>query len=132
MDAEEAVAQIVQNEMGNSFQTEALKAQAVATYTYIKYNGGVVSGVGLKSNVSSTVANAVKSVLGEMVVDAASGRSILAVYHASSAGVTNPAQAVWGRNVSNLVSVDSPYDNDTATLTLSREKVEMFFFNSWL
>lgn len=126
MAAEDAVAQIVQNEMGNTFQVEALKAQAVATYTYIQYNGGVVSGVGLKSNVSNVVSNAVRSVLGEMVVDAASGRPILAVYHSSSAGVTNPAQAVWGRNVSNLVSVESPYDNDTATLTLSREKVESY------
>ena len=33
---------------------------------------------------------------------------------------------MWGRNVSNLVSVESPYDNDTATLTLSREKVESY------
>jgi stage II sporulation protein D len=43
MNAYDLVCQAVQNEVGGGFHAEAIKAQAVASYTFIRYNNATVS-----------------------------------------------------------------------------------------
>lgn len=44
------ISQIVYNEMSSTMHPEAMKAQAIAAYTYIMFNGGSVNNVILKPN----------------------------------------------------------------------------------
>lgn len=105
-----AVAMAVQGEMGPSFHTEALKAQAVAVYTYAMRNGGSCSGLYTVSNPSQTVINAVNAVKGKYV--SYNGTYINAVFFAYSGGNTVSSSSVWGSTVNYpyLVSVDSSSD----------------------
>ena len=126
-DAHTIVSGIVQAEMGPTFQTEALKAQAVAAYTYVLYNNqkGVSPWVAYNSSVSSNVSRAVESVLGEVITY--NGQPINATYCASNAGQSNDSASVWGGYLPYLVSVDSPGDTTLraygATKRFSEEEV---------
>lgn len=112
--AYDIVCQMVQAEMGSSFQQEALKAQAVAAYTYVKYNNslGIKPAVAVKSSISSNVASAVQAVIGEAIYY--NGAYINATYCAANAGVSNNCVDVWGGNLPYLVSVESEGDKSTA------------------
>ncbi len=105
-----AVAMAVQGEMGSSFHTEALKAQAVAAYTYAMRNGGSCDGLYTVSTPSQTVINAVNAVKGKYV--SYNGTYINAVFFAYSGGNTVSSASVWGSTVNYpyLVSVDSSSD----------------------
>ena len=87
-------------EIGGSFNEEAIKAQAVAAYTYIKYynNSGNVPYVAVRTP-NDKVKQCVNEVLGEAVYY--DGALIQAVYGASTAGYTASAKNVWG--------IDYPY-----------------------
>ena len=65
-DGFDILCQVVNGEMGSSFSTEALKAQAVAAYTTILYceSTDQIPELGLNANYSSKIENAVKSVEG--------------------------------------------------------------------
>ena len=84
------------NEIGGTFAPEAIKAQAVAAYTHVKYNNmhGNNPSVILQKNVSSSVRLLVSDVIGEAVYY--NGEMIQAVYSASSSGYTASSAAVWG------------------------------------
>ena len=112
--AYDIVCMMVQAEMGSSFHQEALKAQAVAAYTYVKYNNnsGITPSVAAKTSISSNVASAVQAVIGEAVYY--NGKVINATYCAANAGVSNNCVDVWGGNLPYLVSVDSKGDKETA------------------
>ncbi|MCL2087704.1 MAG: SpoIID/LytB domain-containing protein [Oscillospiraceae bacterium] len=105
------VARIVQNEIGSAFNEEAIKAQAVASYTYVKlYNDkhGRPAPV-LMSNVSSSRINSIVSqVLGQAIYY--NGEYIQAVYCASTAGYTASSTSVWGQNFPYLISKPAPHD----------------------
>ena len=103
------VAQIVQNEMGSSYPDEAIKAQAVAAYTFVRYHNatGSAPAVGLR-DASSKVTQLVKEVAGEQITY--NGQTILASYCAMSAGWTASSQSVWGRSLPYLTPVDSDVD----------------------
>lgn len=105
-----AVAMAVQGEMGSSFHTEALKAQAVAIYTYAMRNGGSCDGLYTVSSPSQTVINAVSAVKGKYV--SYNGTYINAVFFAYSGGNTVSSSSVWGSTVNYpyLVPVDSSSD----------------------
>ena len=62
--AQNIVGRVVEAEMGASFREEALKAQAVAAYTYIRYNNqkGTIPSLPAKSSVSAKVEDAVEQV----------------------------------------------------------------------
>ena len=126
VNAYEAVCRNVEAEMGSSFRTEALKAQAVACYTYLTYcqNHGTIATLPLKQP-SQTVKNAVSSVFGELI--RYNGSPINAVYYATSAGKTNDAADVWGGSLPYLKSVDSSVDKNApgykATKTFSEDQV---------
>lgn len=112
--AYDVVCMMVQAEMGTTFHTEALKAQAVAAYTYVKYNNnaGISPSITAKTNISSNVAKAVQSVIGEAVYY--KGSYANTTYCAANAGVSNRCQAVWGGSLPYLVSVESEGDTKTS------------------
>jgi len=128
MSALDAVSYMVMSEIGGNFNEEAIKAQAVTCYTYLKFHGPTVTGVGIHRTPTQKVKNIVSSVLGEYMVDNVSGKPVAASYHAISAGVTNSSAMVWGGNVRNLLSVESWLDvnapNYETTLVLSADDVK--------
>lgn len=134
---EEYLVGVVAAEMPAAFETEALKAQAVAARTFIvkkvadhnapeQHAGAAVctdsthckawlSKDDLKKTYGknfdeyySKVAQAVLATQGEIVVY--QGQPITAVFHSMSGGRTENAKDVWGGDVPYLVSVDSPGD----------------------
>lgn len=100
VDAETILAKVVMGEIGGSFNEEAIKAQAVASYTYIKYynENGSAPNVTVKEP-NETVKRCVNEVFGQAIYYA--DELIQAVYCASSAGYTASSKTVWG--------VDYPY-----------------------
>lgn len=109
MDAYSAICQIVEGEMGSSFSPEALKAQAVAAYSYIKYENKAGRSPSLPMRTpSQKVQSAVSSVIGQAVYY--NGSIAFTPYHASSAGYTNSSAEVWGGSYSYLTNVSSAYD----------------------
>ncbi len=117
-------------EMPASFHAEALKAQAVACYTYAKYmqnkdvgtitddskkHQGYLSDEELKekwgekySLYYSKIESAVEQVLGQYLTY--NGEPILAAYHALSAGETNSSYDNWNEDLPYLISVSAPGD----------------------
>lgn len=105
------IARVVQQEMGSSFETEAIKAQAVAAYTYARSHNNSISGMSSVSDisrVSDKVRSAVNEVYGQMVTYG--GQPINAVFHAMSAGATADSCTIWGGTVPYLTPVSSPGD----------------------
>lgn len=112
--AVDIITQIVENEIGSTFAPEAIKAQAVTAYTYVKYSNlhGKAPYCILKESTNDSVRTLVKSVIGEGIYY--QGELIQAVYSASSAGCTASSKNVWGGNIPYLQSVycelDEKYD----------------------
>ena len=106
------ISQIVYNEMSSTMHPEAMKAQAIAAYTYIMFNGGSVNNVILKPNPPQNVIDAVSAVAGQALYY--DGSYALTVYGASSGGATASAADIWGRQYDYLVSVPSEYDAEYA------------------
>lgn len=116
-------------EMPASFEKEALKAQAVAAYTYQKYlreNGTKIITDGsihqeyktdeeLKKQwgedyekYKAKIENAVESVYGEFLIY--NGETFPALYHAISPGTTESSEVIFGRKVNCLSGVAAPGD----------------------
>lgn len=121
------ICSVIACEMPVSYSDEALKAQAVACYTYLLYAGeqsdGAVTdsmqgylneeqmkekwGDGYEKNLTR-ISAIVDSVYGQALFY--DGHPILAAYHAISPGTTEDAANVWGKSVPCLSPVSSPYD----------------------
>lgn len=115
----DAVCQIVAYEAGYGQPNEHVKAQAVATYTFIMYHNGSLN-AGVKTNVTQQIKECVAEVIGYAVLDDKSNKYILATYFSESCGDTADAQWVWGYPNRNLLSVSSPVDGYTSkTYTIS-------------
>ena len=136
MELEDYVLHVVLAEMPASFETEALKAQAVVVRTYtmrrqqgnLKHdNASVCTDPGCCQAYKSPstflaeggmvtdlerVAEAVKSTQGEVL--RYNGDLIEATYFSCSGGVTEDAAAVWGADVPYLKSTESPGEEGTA------------------
>lgn len=99
-DGADILARVVMGEIGSGFSEEAIKAQAVASYTYIRYynESGEAPNVSVKT-ADDKVKKCVREVLGQGIYY--NGDLIQAVYGASSAGYTASSKNVWG--------VDYPY-----------------------
>lgn len=95
-DAYDLVCMIVANEMSPSFSIEALKAQAVAAYSYVKYHNdrGLTATVLVKEEVPDEIKYAVASVWGKCCYY--NGKTAQTVYTASTSGYTASAVNVWG------------------------------------
>lgn len=133
IDEREYVVGAIAAEMDMSCHEEALKAQAVACYTYMKYrkNHEGVDGADVSDDSTTCqgyldiekrkekwkdkydeyekkAEKAVDSVLGvTMMCD---GEPIMAVYHELNSGRTESAETVWGKNIPYLQSVESAGD----------------------
>jgi len=139
MDMETYLMGVVRAEMPASFEPEALKAQAVAARTYTLHkmaNGGTPNhpeadacddinccqafrtyeeaarGWGADAPVfEEKIRQAVTATDGECILY--EGQPVLAVFHSSSAGVTQDASAVWSGSVPYLQSVQTPETGET-------------------
>lgn len=123
------VSRVTQNEIGYTFAPEAIKAQAVASYTYIKYCNkyGSNPSVILSDSVNDSVRTLVASVIGQAIYY--DGSYIQSVYSASSAGYTASSENVWGNTYPYLTSVycelDAKYDpNYGRTATFSSADIK--------
>lgn len=128
LDAADILAQVVMGEIGGSFNEEAIKAQAVAAYTYIKYynDNGNVPYVAIRTP-NEKVINCVNQVLGQGIYY--NGALIQAVYGASTAGYTASALNVWGVDYTYLPSqkceLDALYDpNYGVKATFTSEEIK--------
>lgn len=112
VNAYDLVCWIVNNEISESFNDEAIKAQAVAAYSYVKYHNvnGLTPSVLVKKSPSSRIKNLVSEVWG--VCCYYNGSVAQTVYMASSSGYTADAEHVWGGSVPYLKSVSCPFDAD--------------------
>ncbi len=106
------ISRITQTEIGYTFAPEAIKAQAVASYTYVKFCNkyGSYPSVILSDTVNDSVRTLVASVIGKAVYY--NGSLIQAVYSASSAGYTASSENVWGNRYEYLSSVYCELDKD--------------------
>ncbi len=113
------VSMVCNAEIGSSFNTEAIKAQAVAAYTYIKYSGGSTNGMAIKPNPDQKIVDAVKSVIGQAVYY--DGRIALTQFYASSGGTTASCKDVFYDDIPYLRSVacdvDAAYDPNYGLVT---------------
>ena len=144
---------VVAAEMPASYETEALKAQALVAVTFTRYrqasggdkelddavisddsskHQGYISREEMQSKWGDAfgvyydrICNAVDCVLDEVICY--NGKPIMAAYHAMSAGRTEAAESIWGADVPYLQSVDSHWDEDStrfsSEVVLSREKI---------
>lgn len=121
----DVIAAVVELEMGGSMSYEALKAQAVAAYTYIMHYGGVAKDLKGKSSVTSNVRTAVNEVLGQALFY--NGDYILALFTASCGGATANCYDIFSMNLPYLRSVSSKYDsydsNYGTVVTMTIDKV---------
>ena len=130
---------VVLSEMPASFESEALKAQAVAARTFAlkihtdgyKHMGGAVCANagccqgylsprdyldrGWSQEQLCKVTQAVRSTQGQVLIY--EGKLISATYFACSGGSTESAAAVWGQDVPYLQAVESPGEEETVYFT---------------
>ena len=104
----EMLPQVVFNEVGGSMNYEAIKAQAVAAYTYCKYNGNNGSDLRCKANPPQNVIDACQEVLGEALYY--EDDYALTMFTASSGGITANCYEVFWADIPYLRSVSSDYD----------------------
>ena len=114
--AREIVARALVGEISNWFPDEAIKAQAVAEYTYIKKENmrGNSPTTALRTaaeGVDDRIYRLVDEVLGDAIYY--NGEMIQCVFFASSCGYTNSSLNVWGVDYPYLRSVDCPLDAST-------------------
>ncbi len=126
-------------EVPASYDTEAIKAQALAAVTFAEYrknlggdksiDGAIISddssrhqGYISKDEMKNRwgdafdayyakICNAVDEVIDEVITY--DGEPIMAAYHAISSGKTESADVMWGEDVPYLRSVDSQWDEDS-------------------
>lgn len=135
VNAYDLICRIVNNEMSPSFSDEAIKAQAVAAYSYMKYHNvnGLTPTVLVKKNPSDRIKNLVSEVWG--VCCYYNGSVAQTVYMASSSGYTADAKNVWGGSVPYLKSVQCPFDigndpNYGSTMRVSESSMRSMLENS--
>lgn len=122
----DVLSEVVAAEMGKSMHPEALRAQAVASYTYLKRQNvtGATPAPVLKAD-DGTIRAIIAPVVGKTITYG--GALAYTPYHAIAAGATNSALEVWNTSYPYLVSVPSLHDSGAAgyagTLTLTEAQV---------
>lgn len=106
----EVIPMVVYNEISDCMHPEAMKAQAIAAYSYIKRNGGSVPDLGVRSDPPQNVIDAVSEVLGQALYF--DGSFALAMFSASSGGATASCSDIYLENIPYLTSVSSDYDEE--------------------
>lgn len=107
--AADVLATIVEAEMGEDYSMEALKAQAVAAYTFYLYSGGSAKAPNFPTKKASTASiQAADAVVGQRMVY--NGINPYTPYYAISAGHTANNKDINGADLSYLSSVDCSVD----------------------
>lgn len=111
MNGHDIICQMVNSEIGETWDEEAIKAQAVAAYSCLRFNddSGLIETVGLKAGYSSKLESCVNAVEGQVVTY--NGQIINAVYSASTAGYSTTSKDIWGVSYPFLQCVKSEYDD---------------------
>ena len=143
IELEDYIVGVVAGEMPASFNEEALKAQAIASRTYAMYkmknSNGTYDLVTDKTNQVYITEDKMKSLWQENfdyyfekikravydtkdLIMTYNGDIILSLYFARSNGKTEDAIAVFGSNQEYLKSVESPEENLTSEVTISKDK----------
>lgn len=107
-DTVSVVAQIVNREIGGSMHYEAIKAQAVAVYTYLKYHNDDSADLLGKPDPPQNVIDACTEVLGEALYY--DGSYALTMFSASTGGCSANCGEVFYADIPYLISVPSDYD----------------------
>lgn len=104
------ICNITYNEIGDDKHIEAIKAQAVAVYSYIKHyeQRGEYASLSSKKNPPQIIIDAVNAVDGLAMYYG--DEYVMAAFSAASAGVTCSAETVWGGGRPYLQSVVSEFD----------------------
>lgn len=143
IELEDYIVGVVAGEMPASFNEEALKAQAIASRTYAMYkmknSNGTYDLVTDKTNQVYITEDKMKKLWQENfdyyfekikkavydtkdLIMTYNGDIILSLYFARSNGKTEDAIAVFGSNEEYLKSVESPEENLTSEVTISKDK----------
>lgn len=103
--AKDAIAGLVTSEMGEGYDVEAIKAQTVVIYTYLKYrdNGFVIDGVQIEKNVSQEIKTAVDDVFGRYL--SYNGEVALTPFFETAAGGTSDSSLVFSGSYPYLKAV---------------------------
>lgn len=151
---------VVAAEMPLSYHEEALKAQAVAAYTYADRQRSISRSEGNDYDITtspsinqsyitvsemkkkwgkdfdkyySKLKNVVSSVEGQRILY--DGEPILAAYHAISSGITESSEVVWGVSCEYLTPVDSSGDKDEkkylSTVSLTPDELKNKISKKW-
>lgn len=117
----ELLCRMVYSEIGSTWDENAIKAQAVASYSYLRFNDslGLTPTVGLKSGYPAKIDNCISAVEGQAVYY--NGDIINAVYSASTAGYTVESEQVWNVYYPYLRAVVSEYDYEDPNYGLEYE-----------
>lgn len=112
MNAHELLCQAVYSEIGSEWDEDAIKAQTVAAYSYLRFNDSInrIPTVGLKQNYPQKIENCVSAVEGQAVYY--DGSIINAVYSASTAGYSVESERIWDVYYPYLRAVVSEYDSE--------------------
>lgn len=110
IEAKEAIARIVTAETDSGFNAETLKAQAIITYTYLKYRdtNWRISNLTIADNYTQEVMDAVNEVFGHYLTF--NDKVAFTPYCRMSAGKTANASTVFGNSFTYLKSVASASD----------------------
>lgn len=110
IEAKEAIARIITAETDSSFNAETLKAQAVVTYTYLKYRNTNwrISNLTIADNYTQEAYDAVNEVFGRYLTF--NDQVAFTPYCRMSAGKTGNASTVFGKDFTYLKSVVSTPD----------------------
>ena len=110
IEAKEAIARIVTAETDSGFNAETLKAQAIITYTYLKYTdtNWRISNLTIADNYTQEAMDAVNEVFGRYLTF--NDKVAFTPYCRMSAGKTANASTVFGNSFTYLKSVASASD----------------------
>ena len=123
IEAKEALARIVMTEMGEGYNVEAVKAQTVVIYTFLKYcdNNFEIDGVLISDTYNDEVKAAVDAVFGQYL--AVKDVVALTPYFAVAAGKTADAEGIFTQSYDYLKPVSVNGNPDTKAETYKIERV---------
>ncbi len=156
LDLEEYLIGVVAAEMPYTFNSEALKAQAVAARSYFMYkleNGsghdgadactsyshcaayiseqGLIDKYGKDTakKVLKKIGDAVRSTAGEIITY--KNKPALALFHSRSWKYTEASENVWGGKLPYLVSVSTPEADSISTVTVTESELAKLFDSTY-
>ncbi len=123
IEAKEALARLVMTEMGEGYNVEAVKAQAVVIYTYLKYRDTnfEIDGVLISETYNDEVKSAVDAVFGQYL--SVKDEVALTPYFAVAAGKTANSADIFSKEYDYLkpVAVNGNPDSQAETYKIERK-----------